>query len=311
MTVAQLALPISAHRQTIRKVLIALAVCAALWAILQSLRQPAVLVYFTGLPALVLLLIAIALSVTLVCAGQTYVHRRFSDRDFVQHNEVGGFIVAIAGSLYAVVLGFLTLVAWQHYSDARQLVASEAAATTDAWHVAVDLPTVKRTRVRRDILQYAQLMVNNEWPQMKNSGEDLRSGLVIMDAIDATEGFKPTDFGQANAQSATLQQLGLIHDYRQRRLADNSSAVSWFEWLVLVIGAACVVCFCWLFGLANSQVHLLMTSAVTIIITCTLVLLFELQNPFRSGLGISPSDWNAVIDHIHWMQTAGQMDMRM
>jgi hypothetical protein len=58
-------------------------------------------------------------------------------------------------------------------------------------------------------------------------------------------------------------------------------------------------------------VHLLMTSAVTIIITSTLVLLFELQYPFRSNLSISSDSWKGVIEHIHFMQSGSQMDMRM
>ena len=274
------------------------------------LARPATVLRLSQVPASALLAVALSLSVAIACAGQSYVHRRFKGQDFVQHNEVGGFIVAVAGSLYAVVLGFLTVVAWQHYTDARQLVAAEAAAAVDAWHVAYGLPPTPRTQIRQDVLEYSQRMISDEWPQMSAGGSDLRSGIVIMDAITRTESSKPAEFGQSNAQSATLQQLGVMHDTRQRRLADNGSGISPFEWLVLLIGASCVICFCWLFGLANMRVHLLMTSIVTIIITSTLVLLFELQYPFHAGHGILPTDWSAAIDHIHSMQT-GQMSMRM
>lgn len=287
---------------------------AALLAIVTALsyvHKSPLLARLPNLPSGLVLFAAIAIAVTVVCGGQIFVHRHFRDQDFVQHNEVGGFIIAVAGSLYAVVLGFLTLVAWQHYSDARQLVAGEAAAAVDGWHVAVGLPPSQRTHIRQDILEYSLRMVEHEWPLMLGGNSDLRSGIVIMDAIGRTESFAPRNFGESNAQSATLQQLGIIHDDRQRRLADTTSGIARFEWLVLAIGAGCVLCFCWVFGLANAQVHLLMTSAVTVIIVSTLVLLFELQYPFRGGLGISAADWNAVIDHIHWMQNAPQMNMRM
>ncbi len=79
-----------------------------------------------------------------------------------------------------------------------------------------------------------------------------------------------------------------------------------FEWLVLAIGGACIVGFCWLFGLENENVHLMMTSAVTIIMTTTLVLLFELQCPFQSDLRIPPDDWNGVVSHIEFMQHGSQ-----
>jgi hypothetical protein len=267
--------------------------------------------FLADVPALVLLVIACAAAVTLACAGQWYVHRRFSEHYFVQHNEVGGIIFAVAGTLYAVVLGFLTVIAWQHFAEARQLVAAESAAATDAWHTAVDLPAARRTRVRQDVLQYATIMFGSEWPQMRGGGFDKRGDVVVMDAMSAAGAFNPADLGQSNAQNATMQQLGVLHDDRLRRLADNASGISWFEWLVLFIGAACIISFCWLFGLENRRVHLLMTSAVTIIIASTLVLLFELQYPFRSSLSIPSDSWQGVVEHIHFMQSGSQMDMRM
>ncbi len=57
-------------------------------------------------PSAILLLVAMAIAVAAAVGGQIYVHRRFSEQDFVQHNEVGGFIIAVVGTLYAVVLGF-------------------------------------------------------------------------------------------------------------------------------------------------------------------------------------------------------------
>jgi hypothetical protein len=40
------------------------------------------------------------------------------------------------------------------------------------------------------------------------------------------------------------------------------------------------------------------------------VLLFELQYPFRSDVGVSPEAWEGAIAHIRAMQTGGQMNMR-
>ena len=283
-------------------------ICAAA---VTCLQNPARLSQLTDIPSGVLLAIATPSAVAVACGAQSWVHHRFPYRDFVQHNEVAGFIIAVAGSLYAVVLGFLTLVAWQHYSDARQFVATESAAATDAWHVAIGLPPARRSRVRNDVLQYSNLMVSREWPAMNRGDEDKQSSIIIMDAIDAGENFTPSNLGESNAQTATIMQLGVMHDERQKRLADNRSGVTGFEWLVLMIGAACVVGFCWLFGMPNARVHLIMTGAVTVIISTTLVLLFELEYPFRTGLGIKASDWIAVIDHIHLMQTGQQSGMRM
>lgn len=267
--------------------------------------------FFIAAPAIPLLLIALSVSLAFACGGQAYVHERFSTHDFVQHNEVGGFIIAVAGTLYAVLLGFLTVIVWQHFADARQLVTLEAAAATDAWHAAVGMPYAERTRVRKDTLEYAGAMLQNEWPQMRSGSFDLKADLIVMDAITAAGAFTPQNLMQSNAQITTLQQLSVLHDVRLRRLSQNACAIAGFEWLVLLLGAVCIICFCWLFGLANRRIHLLMTATVTVLVVSVLVLLFELQFPFRSDLRIAPDGWKAAIDHIHMMQTGTQRGMQM
>jgi Protein of unknown function (DUF4239) len=258
-----------------------------------------------------LLVWAATTTVALAGLGQWHLHRRFNAVNFVRHNEVGGFIVAVVGSLYGVLLAFMTVIAWQHFADCTQLVAQESAAATDAWHTAVGLPRAPRVRVRHDMLAYANAMLAQEWPAMRARGFDREADWTVMDAIGAAGQFDPRSLKEANAQTATLQQLSALHDYRQRRLSENRAGISSFEWLVLIVGFACVVGFCWLFGLENATVHLMMTSAVTIMVTATLVLLFELQYPFQSDLRIQPDDWTAVVTHIQYMQSGPQASMRM
>jgi Protein of unknown function (DUF4239) len=267
--------------------------------------------FLYGIPPLALLVLALAVAIALACGGQMYVHRRFAHQDFVQHNEVGGFIIAVVGTLYAVVLGFLTVVVWQHFADARDLVAVESAAAADTWHTAIGLPIASRLRVRQDVNAYSEFMVDREWPEMRRGRVDVKADLILMDAITADGWFVPANLREGNSQSATMTQLGILHDDRQRRLNMNASGVSWFEWIVLLLGAVCVVCFCWLFGLRNARTHLLMTSAVTVVIVSLLVLLFELQYPFRSQVGVGPEAWSGVVSHIRLMQTGSQMQMRM
>ncbi|HME80940.1 MAG TPA: hypothetical protein VKF82_02575 [Candidatus Eremiobacteraceae bacterium] len=267
--------------------------------------------FLYSIPPVILLLVAAAMGLLFACGGQLYVHRHFGGSGFVRHNEVGGFIISVVGTLYAVVLGFLTVVVWQHFADARDLVAVEASAAGDAWHTAVGLPPAERTSVRRDMLDYANLMVNGEWPLMRKGEFEPDGDIILMDAIGAAGSFVPANPRESNAQTLTMQQLAAVHDDRSRRLESNTSGVEGFEWLVLLIGATCVVCFCWLFGLANPRAHMLMTAAVTIVVVSILVLLFELQYPFRSHLGVGTDAWRGIINHIQLMQAGPQMNMKM
>jgi len=263
------------------------------------------------IPAALLLIAVLATAITLAGFGQTFVHRRFRDGDFVGHNEVGGIIIAVSGTIYAVILGFLTVVAWEHFQEARNLVVLESDADIDVWHTAVGLPGPVRNRVRTDMIAYADTMIAREWPAMKEGRFDQRAATIGMDAINAVGSFVPANNGETNAQAMAMQQLTAIHDAHQQRIATNASGISWFEWLVLGVGGMCIVCFCWLFGLRNPRTHLLMTSTVVTMIASILVLLFELQYPFRSDIGIGPELWQGALEHMHQMQNGGMPGMRM
>ena len=262
-------------------------------------------------PAIVLLICALVIAVGLACLGQLLVHRRFKTHSFIEHNEVGGVIFTAAGTLYAVLLGFLTVVAWQHYEEARAIVVMESDADIDAWHAAAGLPPAVRQHVRADSLAYAEREVNSEWPAMRRGDLDPGLAIITMDAINVTSSFKPSDVSESNAQVETLRQLTIAHDARQQRIGVNRGASTWFEWLVLWVGGTCIVCFCWLFGLRSERVHLLMTSVVVTIMVSTMVLLFELQYPFRSDVGVGADAWRDAVHHIHQMQTGTIANMRM
>lgn len=263
------------------------------------------------IPPPVLLVLLLLAATGFVVTAQLLIHRRFKETNFEEHNQVGGFIITIAGTLYAVVLGFLTVVVWQHYQDAAQGVAYESAAVADAWHTAVGFPRPIRARIRRDVNAYAVDMLHVEWPLMRQGRFSVEGDRLIMDMTAVAGTYVPRNLAQANAQELTMTALVEAHDARLRRLASNDSGMSWLAWSVLGIGATVVIGFCLLFGMRNIRTHLLMTSAVTVIIVAMIVMIFELQYPFRGGMGIPPAAWTALLRHIHYMDSASPMNMRM
>ena len=79
------------------------------------------------LPAPLMYVAAVSLAVALACGGQVVVQRRFRTDQFATHNEVAGFIVSVAGTLFAVVLGFVTVVVWEQYRGTQERVSVETA----------------------------------------------------------------------------------------------------------------------------------------------------------------------------------------
>lgn len=263
------------------------------------------------IPATLFLFGALAISITFALGIQVFIHRRYKGTTFISHNEVGGILVVVVATIYAVLLGFLTVVAWEHFQEARGIVVTEADASIDAWHTAVGLPEPVRQHVRQDMVDYAAIMVAREWAAMKRGQADPDAGKISMRAMEEVGGFVPRDGHETNAQNLTMDQLGILHDARQRRIASNEAGLVGFEWIVLFIGAGATISFCWLFGSNKPVVHMVMTATVVTMIVSMLVLLFELQSPFRSSIGVTSEAWVAAREHDQQMMHGAMAGMQM
>jgi Protein of unknown function (DUF4239) len=244
-----------------------------------------------GIPAWLLLVLAMAIAAGLACAGQIAVRRAFPRVDFTAHNDVGGIVLGVVGGLFGVTLAFIIAIVWQEFDGTSQRAALEAGAATDLWHVASGLPDPEGRRVRNDLVQYADLMVKDEWPAMRSGRTSPRAEQLLTRTFESVARYRPPNSGAANAQSAALQYLGTLHDARHHRLDDNNSGVSPFEWVILVIGALAVVGLCYLVGLPDLRTQLLMTGAVAAMIAAMFTLIFELDYPFRGDLSVSSAPW--------------------
>lgn len=251
-----------------------------------------------ALPSLLLLIVACAVAIGISVGVQGWIHRRFRRIDFLQHNEVGGFIVTVVGTLYAVTLAFVVSIVWQEYDGSATRSAIEAADGATAWHLASGLPEPASSHTRATVVSYARLMILDEWPEMKHGGYSARGERIVTGLLHDLAAFRPANAGETNVQAQVLERIEQMHELRHQRLADNASGISAFQWTILVLGAAITIGFCFLFGLANEAMHSIMTGAVACIIGATFVLVFELDYPFHGDLGISSEPWQTFIQSI-------------
>lgn len=244
-----------------------------------------------AIPAWLLLALAIVVGAGLAVAGHIAVRRAFRKVDFGAYNDVGGIVLGVVGGLFGVTLAFIIAIVWQEYDGTRQRVAVEAAAATNLWHTARGLPAPLGPQVRRDLVAYAKLMVDDEWPAMRNGGTSPQAETLLTRTFEDVARFRPRDSGAANAQSAALSYLGALHEARHQRLADNGNGVTPFEWTILLIGAIVIVALCYLVGIASFRTQLLMTAAVAGMIAAMFILIFKLDYPFRGQLAVAPAEW--------------------
>ncbi|MBV8298944.1 MAG: DUF4239 domain-containing protein [Candidatus Eremiobacteraeota bacterium] len=245
-----------------------------------------------AVPSWLLLFVAIVVAGGLAAGGQLAVRRAFPRVDFEQFNTVSGIVLGVVGALFAVTVAFIIAIVWQEFDATSQRSAHEVAAALDLWHVSRGFPQPLGGELRRDLVGYADLLVNDEWPKMRTGESSASAEALLTKAYEGVARFRPANAGESNAQALGLQYFGALHDARHQRLDDNTSAISPFEWAILWIGAVVVVGLCYLAGMPNVRTQLVMTAAVGAVIVAMFVLIFELDQPYRGDLSVAPSAWS-------------------
>jgi Protein of unknown function (DUF4239) len=253
-----------------------------------------------AVPAPLLLIVAMTFAATVACAGLIFVHNRFSQLNFGDHNAVAGPMLGIVGGIFAVMLAFVTVVVWEEYDGSQQRLAIEGSAAAEIWRAAAGLPPPEMQMMRNQVVAFAQTLIEDEWPQMQRGSSSRRAEAQLDDLFAYAAQLRPANPGEANTQLTVLQALSRLLDARRHRLLDNASGVSPFQWTVLFIGALAVFAYCYLMGIGNLRAHAIMIGALAIVVSSMFVLIFELDYPFRGDLAISPLPWVQFLDNVRF-----------
>jgi hypothetical protein len=238
-----------------------------------------------------------ATCVLVACGGHALVHRAFPKTAFDEHNEVAGFVLAIVAVLYAVILGFVVIIVWEHYEQTDQHARAEVDAATDVWRLSRHLPSPSARRIQDDIARYATSVFADEWSDMQNGGNP-KTQEAIVRLIDDIAGFDARGEQQGSIQNHLLDRVQVIADLRRERINDTGSGVPGVLWLALLLGAATIACFIYMFGMKNFRVQLLLTAATALLIGLAFGLIMELDYPFRGTVSITPERWVALSELI-------------
>lgn len=253
-------------------------------------------------PSEVLVIVAV---VVLAVAAHFLVQRRFDTKLLSRHNDVAGFLLSVVGVIYAVVLGFVVIVAWQKYDAAKLDVDTEAAAAVDLDHAITGFPAPLRDEVRGQLLAYARVVLKAEWPAMARGTVTFLGSPDLERIATEVETYRPADAAQADTHQLALSDVQTLFDARRRRIIQNEPSVPAILWSALVAGAVATLGFAYLFGVENRIAQLVMTGIVAGLIAIMFVVIAAFDQPFRGVVAIAPSGWQyfleraAAIDPTH------------
>ncbi len=214
-----------------------------------------------------------------------------------QHNDVAGFIYAVVGIVYAVLLALVVIAVWEEHETAKETVHSEANELAEIFWLAHRLPETEGSRLQELARSYARVVVDEEWPLMSREGRASPRAWGLLDnmRVEVQELEVSTQADQV-LYTQGLERVHDLADARRMRLVEAREGIPAVLWIVLIVGALVTVGFTYLFGLENTRAHRLMVAALAGVIALVLFTVGALEYPFSGGARVGPGAFELVLE---------------
>ncbi|MET9229714.1 DUF4239 domain-containing protein [Lentzea sp. NPDC003310] len=235
-----------------------------------------------------------------ISAVLVVITRRFGSDEVGEKNlGAGGSVFSIVAGLHAVLAAFILISLFDSANAAEEQVQKEANALVAVDWSSDSLPEPAKSKVDQLIRDYVSVVVDDEWPRMREGEEVGNQGWSTLNQLRDTISTAAPDGGwQEDRKAEAANQLWEVYQARQERLDAADNGVNPVVWLALLIGTGLSLLFPYLFGGPNLVSQLLITITLSSTLVLLLFAIHQLQNPFSGGVLIPPDAFSSALDRL-------------
>ena len=162
------------------------------------------------------LLVVVANAVAIL--GLLITRRPLRRLAMISHHEVGGFLLSIVGTMYAVILGLIVVDSLAKFQTGREMTAGETNALANIVLLSHQYSPEQRDRVRSLALSYSDIVMKEEWELLDDGLLSARAQATAIQLIYAVSGFEPKTGREQAVYEASLDAVSDFWDNRRLRV---------------------------------------------------------------------------------------------
>ncbi|WP_237479804.1 DUF4239 domain-containing protein [Lichenibacterium dinghuense] len=243
------------------------------------------LVYGSPPWLLTLAFLAVGLAVAWTC--QALVRRCLGNGRLDGHTDLVNFSVTNIAVLYGVLLAFLTVVSWEGLSKASDDAGVEASLIGALYHDAQGLAPPLAADVENHIRQYLDTVILREWPLQAEGTSPPEGSAALADLHRHVARLSPADNGDTVVMGDMLRVLNQLDAARATRIEALGGHIPGLVWTLIVAMGLLLVGFAALIPARDARIQAGLLAGFVAAIVLVLVMIVELDNPYRGSLSVS------------------------
>jgi len=243
----------------------------------------------------VLVIVALAL---LAAAGVFVLERMVPAKRREMHNDVFGFVYAIVGVAYAVLLGLVVVAAWNTLDQAQSNTYTETNALLQLDWYGYSLPQPAHGEIENMVKEYAEEVIDNEWSLLGHQESSPKAWNVYTQLEAIVRAQQPTAPAAVARYEQALDGAADLGDARRERINQAAEGIPAPLWTALILGGAITVGFAYFFGMKSTSAHAVVMFSLTLLIACLLLVVYEINYPFDGAIKISPEAFELALQRM-------------
>jgi hypothetical protein len=235
--------------------------------------------------------------VAVACAVVALLQKLAPPTDRSHNNELGTTMFELLTVLYAIVLAFVLITAWENKHETGQVTHHEANELVDVYWSAAALEPEQRDAVRAAVRAYTDEVIEQEWPAMRDRETVPPEGLMLLDAMRAPVAGAQSDDDVVQARLDAAQDgILAITEFRTERLFQAQRGLSAVMWTVLVPGAILVFALMLTLGTPTRKYQFVLVGLVSGMMALMLFATYQLEYPFSRSGATEPVAYQTAIE---------------
>lgn len=255
-------------------------------------------------------LIIIGGSTVLAVGGLFVVRKKFKGETQKACHEVAGYLLAIIGSLYAILLGMIVVGSSAKVDQAAQKATVEANMLSNIAHMTQSFTPQFRQTILSCLYDYAVAAQGQDWSKVQDGQEKEATIPAYQRLWKEIAEFSPQGVKEVQAREHILSDMQELSDARRHRMIGARSTLSPVLWTVLIVGAVMIVLFTYFFFLENLLAQTVMTSFVVIFLSLNVYLVYLCQNPYRAEFAAKESGFGYSFTPNWFLDTEKSTDIK-
>jgi hypothetical protein len=249
----------------------------------------------------VFLALALITSV-LVATGSVWLADRTLTKPVSEgHNGSLSPFLTCVGLVYGALLGFTIVVAWEQFSSAEANVSNEASTLTTMYRQTVGMPVPEQTQMRVLLRNYAKAVEGPEWQNAIRAGTGTEGARDALNDMYRVLGSEQSSAASNPISQKFLDQLTTLASERNQRILDSKPRIPGLLWTGLIFGGVVLLGLGGFMRLGSARGHLVLLSAVAVLLGLLLFIVYWLDHPFGNQLGVTSAPFEqslSVFDSI-------------